>query len=327
MTRLRDIPQSGMPPGWTGEGIGETVVVSESLIPMPSRVSTTRQARSSVVSTRQNIKSTQLRNAAPATQEPVFRPIQDARAFEEVARQIRRELAEGRLKVGSRLPPERIMAVQMGVSRHALREALRSLENAGLIRMRKGAAGGAFVADAGGNSIATGMLDLFHVGAITAKQLTQARLWIGGIVIREARVRATQSDINDLEANIEALATAITHGTHPERVELNLDFHRKLARIAANPILMIVTDGMMRIVADFVRSLGEYDSRFVLASRRAFMRSFIAGDIDAAVAEFEESINRLYRTYLRHARVLGRPQSLLRSAQSSVGNRHAREVE
>jgi GntR family transcriptional repressor for pyruvate dehydrogenase complex len=63
-----------------------------------------------------------------------FRPVTDGRAFEEIARQIRSDLAEGRLKVGSRLPRERVMAAQMNVSRHVLREALRSLENAGLRR-------------------------------------------------------------------------------------------------------------------------------------------------------------------------------------------------
>jgi GntR family transcriptional repressor for pyruvate dehydrogenase complex len=234
-----------------------------------------------------------------------FRPVTDARAFEEIARQIRSELAEGRLRVGSRLPSERVMAAQMGVSRHVLREALRSLENAGLIRMRKGATGGAFVAAGGGTSIASGMLDLFHIGAISPEQLTDARIWIGGIIVREACKRATPTDIAELESNIDALESAITSGSHPQRVEINFQFHRTLARIAANPILVIMTDGMLNIVRDFIRVLGEYDSRFVLSSRRLFMRKFVAGDAEAAAQELEESISRLYRTYLKHARALG----------------------
>jgi len=234
-----------------------------------------------------------------------FRPVADGRAFEEIARQIRNELAEGRLKVGSRLPSERAMAAQLGVSRHVLREALRSLENAGLIRMRKGATGGAFMAAGGGTSISSGMLDLFHIGAISPEQLTEARIWIGSIIVREACKRAMPTDIAELESNIDALEAAITTGTHPERVEINFQFHRTLARIAANPILVIMTDGMLNIVRDFIRSLGAYDSRFVLTSRRLFMRKFIAGDSEGAAQELEESINRLYRTYLKNARVLG----------------------
>ncbi|TQF27680.1 GntR family transcriptional regulator [Bradyrhizobium sp. UNPF46] len=234
-----------------------------------------------------------------------FQPVGDARAFEDIARQIRSELAEGRLKVGSRLPSERAMAIQLGVSRHVLREALRSLENAGLIRMRKGATGGAFVAAGGGTSIAAGMLDLFHIGAISPEQLTDARIWIGGIVVREACKRATPVDIAELESNIDALEAAITIGTHPQRVEINFQFHRTLARIAGNPILAIMTEAMLNIVRDFIRSLGEYDSRFILSSRRLFMRRFIAGDAEGAAQELDESINRLYRTYLKNARALG----------------------
>ena len=66
------------------------------------------------------------------------------RAFEEIAAQIRGELAAGRLKSGERLPAERDLAVRFGVSRNTLREALRSLENAGLLQFRKGATGGAW---------------------------------------------------------------------------------------------------------------------------------------------------------------------------------------
>ena len=74
--------------------------------------------------------------------ETAFRRVQVARAFEDIARQIREELLQGRLRPGDRLPAERELAVQFGVSRNTLREALRSLEIAGLITLRKGAAGG-----------------------------------------------------------------------------------------------------------------------------------------------------------------------------------------
>ena len=62
-----------------------------------------------------------------------FQAIRSARAFEDIAAQIRAELAAGRLKVGSRLPSERALSEQFNVSRNTLREALRSLEHAGLI--------------------------------------------------------------------------------------------------------------------------------------------------------------------------------------------------
>lgn len=68
--------------------------------------------------------------------------------------------------MGSRLPSERALAEQFGVSRNTLREALRSLEHAGLVRLQKGATGGAFITEGNGQVITTGLMDMYHLGAI-----------------------------------------------------------------------------------------------------------------------------------------------------------------
>jgi len=120
-----------------------------------------------------------------------FRPIKTSRAFEEIADQIRTELVSRRLRPGDRLPAERAMAEQFGVSRNTLREALRSLENAGLLRLQKGATGGAFVRESTGDAIITGLRDMFHLGAIQPEHLTEARVLIESIAVRAACERAT----------------------------------------------------------------------------------------------------------------------------------------
>src|SRR5260221_2809885 len=74
-----------------------------------------------------------------------FRPIRTRRAFEEICERIREQLALGVLKPGDKLPRERDLAEQFGVSRNVLREALRSLEMAGPLRLRKGGKGGAVI--------------------------------------------------------------------------------------------------------------------------------------------------------------------------------------
>ena len=76
---------------------------------------------------------------------PSFQPIQIRRAFEEICDRIRAQIAAGSLKPGDKLPAERELAQQLGVGRNALREALRSLEIAGIVRLQKGAKGGAFI--------------------------------------------------------------------------------------------------------------------------------------------------------------------------------------
>src|SRR5215471_10196852 len=155
-----------------------------------------------------------------------FRRIKTTRAFEEIADQIRNELSTRRLRAGDRLPPERALAEQFGVSRNTLREALRSLENAGLLRLQKGAAGGAFVRESTGEAIVTGLRDMFHLGAIEPEHLTEARMMIESIVVRTACERATADDIAALNENI----AAAEHAGHEKRefleqARLHLDFH------------------------------------------------------------------------------------------------------
>jgi len=68
-----------------------------------------------------------------------FDTVKSARLFEEICDQVRSRLSQGRIRPGDKLPPERTLADQFGVSRAAVREALRALEVSGLIELRKGA--------------------------------------------------------------------------------------------------------------------------------------------------------------------------------------------
>jgi GntR family transcriptional regulator, transcriptional repressor for pyruvate dehydrogenase complex len=235
------------------------------------------------------------RNAATGT---MFQAIRSARAFEEIADQIRAELSSGRLKVGSKLPAERMLAEQFGVSRNTLREALRSLEHAGLIRLQKGATGGAFISERSGETVMTGLMDMYRLGAIHPAQLTEARIWLESIVVREACKRATAADLRALNDNIAAAEKALATGEFVERAEINIEFHRILTRITANPIMVTVMNGVLDVLREFVVKIGSFDNSFVLKSRRRFMKHFAAGDSDAAVAEMESSLKRLQRTYL-----------------------------
>lgn len=228
----------------------------------------------------------------------LFRPIRPARAFEEIATQIRLELAEGRLQVGSRLPSERALSEQFGVSRNTLREALRSLEHAGLIRLQKGAHGGAFISERSGDAIIAGLMDMYHLGAIQPAQLTEARIWLEEIVVREACRRATEQDFEALEANVRDAAEATRAGDFALRARTHLEFHRMLARMTGNPIMVIVMNGVLDVLAHFIGKIGQQDNPYVMPSRHRFLKHFRARDADKAVAEMTMHLKRLQRTYL-----------------------------
>jgi len=233
---------------------------------------------------------------------PNFKAIRSTRSFEEIAAQIRGELAEGRLKVGDRLPSERVLSEQFGVSRNTLREALRSLEHAGLVRLQKGATGGAFISEGSAEAITTGLMDMFHVGSIKPSQLTEARIWLETVIVREACARATKADLALLRQNISDAEAATTHGDYDSRVEIHLEFHRILARMTGNPIMVILMNGVLAVLRHFVHTIGESDNAFVLPSRRRFLKLMEAKDVEGAVTEMEASLKRLQRSYLSLAK-------------------------
>jgi GntR family transcriptional repressor for pyruvate dehydrogenase complex len=253
---------------------------------------------------------TSRRTVAPARARIRFRPVRTARAFEGIADQIRAQMAAGRLRAGDRLPPERELALQFGVSRNTLREALRSLENAGLLRLQKGAWGGAFVRKSTGDAVVAGFRDMFQLGAIAPEHLTEARVMIESIAVRVACERATVSDIAALNANIAAAAKASRgKADFYDQAAIHLDFHRLLARATKNPVMAIVMESLLDVMQHFIRAIGQTRNPWVLPSRRRFMKRFAARDIAGAVAEMEQHLERLNRHYLSLLRVKDREEA------------------
>lgn len=227
-----------------------------------------------------------------------FAAIAPARAIDEIAAQVREMIASGKLKPGDRLPAERDLAARLNVSRNTLREALRALEHAGIIEMRKGATGGAFVRPGDSGAIVNGLRDLYHLGAITPQQLTEARLWLNDIVVRAACERATGDDLLALEANVEASTEADEAGAFDERQRLNREFHIILARATRNPIIAITMESIMAVFGRFIEQIGASANPYTLPSRRRFLKHLRSRDADAAAAEMARHLKRLHNQYL-----------------------------
>jgi DNA-binding FadR family transcriptional regulator len=227
-----------------------------------------------------------------------FRPVATRRAFEDIADQIRGMLASHALQAGDRLPAERQLAEQFRVSRNTLREALRSLEIAGLLELRKGATGGAFIREGGGDAAVAGLADLFRMGAIRPEHLTEARILIGTQVARIACARRTRSDLSAIEANVTEAEAATAAGDVRRRAAINYEFHRLLARATKNPVLIILTDALMEMTQHFVEAVGYMPNRYVMPSRRRLLAHIGERDGEAAAKEMESLLKRLQRFHL-----------------------------
>jgi GntR family transcriptional repressor for pyruvate dehydrogenase complex len=232
------------------------------------------------------------------TGELPFERIQTSRVFEEVTAQIRQMIMSGKLKPGDRLPAERDLAAQLGVSRSSIREALRGLEIAGLVKLYKGGSGGAFIAQLTSEVVVTALQDMFHLGTITPQQLTDARLWIEAIVVRVAIERLTEVDLALMEVNLNDAEKAFAAGNFEACARLSFEFHNILARTTQNPVLIANVSGMINIMHHYISIIGPPQSKHILKSRRRFISYLRERDVALAVAEMEDLLRRAHRHYL-----------------------------
>ncbi|MDX3906792.1 MAG: GntR family transcriptional regulator [Pigmentiphaga sp.] len=227
-----------------------------------------------------------------------FAAIAAPRAVDEIESQIRDMVAQGRLKPGDRLPSERDLAAKLNVSRNTLREALRTLERAGILEMRKGVHGGAYILHGSSDAIIDGFSNLYHLGAISPQQLTEARIWLSEIVVRIACERATEEDLRALDENIRAGRRAIAEDRFDVRQKLHREFHLILARITRNPIIESTMAGVMEVMGLFIERIGPSENAFTEPARDRLMKHLRNRDADSAVKEMTSYLKRLQTRYL-----------------------------
>src|SRR5215467_9029298 len=228
-----------------------------------------------------------------------FRPIHTRRAFEEICERIREQLAFGVLKPGDKLPPERDLAQQLGVSRNVLREALRSLEMAGVLRLQKGVKGGAFIREGDTSRMNVVMRDMLSLGTISVRELSEARIDVLDLVVRLACTHARQQDFDALERNIERTELATREGRLLDRVECSREFYKLLAASTGNKVIAMIVDSVteihMRLVYAKVVSSGVAMPRLA-EKRRQFLSALRARNASTATRLMRahlESVQRM----------------------------------
>ena len=174
-----------------------------------------------------------------AVKDKSFNPIKkNKRAFEVVALNIKESIFKGVWKPGERLPAENELANQFGVSRHTVREALRTLELSGFLKIRTGVSGGPIVKDTIMTTIGNLYLDAFQMESITVEEFTAARLAIEKVVLNDAIDNATKEDIRHLKKNIIKAKKLIDK--KELATEANFEFHSLLALASKNKVFIIL---------------------------------------------------------------------------------------
>lgn len=175
-------------------------------------------------------------------------PIRTPRVFEEICGRIRAEMQKGRLKPGDKLPAERDLASQFGTSRAAVREALHNLELTGVVELRKGVKGGAFVRQGDPAMVTRSFSDMVDLGRIPLDHLTESRVILLDAVVRLACEHASEHEFDLLEQSIDRTEELTRQQRYDERRLQLLQFYRLLGQATGNEVMKILVDAVTDIV-------------------------------------------------------------------------------
>jgi len=199
----------------------------------------------------------------------MFRAAKQSRIFQDIVDQIQEAILEGRVKSGDMLPAERELKVMFQTSRGTLREALRVLEQKGLIEIKLGVGGGARIKSANTEQIGESLDILIRSQRVSLSHLCEFREGVEGDVVALAAQRATAADVQRLK---ELLKEAKKHAekgvSHRDAfIEADKRLHLAMAQVSGNPIYISV----LKMVHN---NINRYYDNFLHMGQRELMENY-----------------------------------------------------
>lgn len=200
-----------------------------------------------------------------------IRPLKRKRLSEEISQQLKHEIFSGNLKPGDRLPSENQLREMFVVGRPVVREALRSLENSGLVYVKPGAGGGAFVKKISSLDLSETFEGIIRLDPVSMEELTEARLAVEMAMVPMICQNIRPNDIMALEQNIVEVKEALKNGIPDAK---NLKFHFLLANASHNQLMTKITEALLRVLAKLLEAF-EYSyerKKKILKDHEALLR-------------------------------------------------------
>jgi len=239
----------------------------------------------------------------------VFRPARPRRAFEEIIGQIKAMIEDGTLSPGDRLPSERALAEQFAVSRNTVREALRMLEIAGLVQLKRGATGGSFVSAASSSLTADTLSSALGLTDFSLANIVETLRDLSSITASTAIERMSDEDLDKLEDNVRRCAELTEAGEWDEKMRVSLEFYAIMAEATENPVLVLIVRTLLEVTEKLILRVGVTHDDSIVRSRRALLKALRARDSNAALAELARHFAKLHKMWLSGSYTGGRQES------------------
>jgi len=177
----------------------------------------------------------------------LYKVIQSSRLYEQIVQQIEDSILKGELTEGSQLPAERELAEQFGVSRTAVREAIKALQEKGLVDAFPGR--GTFVTSGTSNSMRRFLDRIIKTSEQDGwSYLVEVREIVEPEIAALAATRADMEDVAAMRQSVEKMDQAVRDSE--AFIEADLDFHLALAEAAANPIVLSLIDSIIGLLRE-----------------------------------------------------------------------------
>lgn len=163
-----------------------------------------------------------------------------------VAADLEKRILEGSLKSGERLPAERVLAIELGVSRPTLREAIQKLVSRGLLSTRHG--GGTVVTDRLEAAFADPWQEMLRGNPLLQHDVMEFRQMLESETAALAADRATDVDLVRLEAAHRRLDESYLSDDLEANIDADAAFHQAVAESAHNALIVHLSASLLRVI-------------------------------------------------------------------------------
>jgi GntR family transcriptional repressor for pyruvate dehydrogenase complex len=177
----------------------------------------------------------------------MYKIVRSSRLYEQIVQQVEESIRKGALKPGDQLPPERELAQQFGVSRTAVREAVKALREKGFVEAYPGR--GTFITDGTSHAIRQSLDRMIKIGQPEGSTfLAEVREILEPEIAALAAARAEEADLASMREAVAVMDNA--RRDSDAFIEADLDFHLALAEAAANPIILSLIDSIVGLLRE-----------------------------------------------------------------------------